>query len=242
VSSFQAVTATKHVLTVQDVAELLKVCPRTVLNMAKRGDIPASRIGHLWRFDETTILQWLRDKSEGQPQETAPATPRAIPDSIVSLLTPAQIRIEKSVADRREVLEDLASLAVRSGHVTDYPDLVRSLEEREEMFSTAVSDGIAFPHPRRPIMNLREPVLAALVVKSGVVFGAPGASLTHLFLLFCAPGDVSHVRILARLAQIFHKRRKMVAQIRLMNTAEEVLAELLAAEKEIMEKLIPTSR
>lgn len=222
----------QNVLTVNDVAEILKVCPRTVLNMAKKGEIPASRIGHLWRFEENEIHLWIRQKSEASHIHKPPASSLNFPECIMELLTPDQIRFEKSM-ESRAVLEDLASLIVRSGKYNDYTQLLSSLEERERMFSTALDDGIAFPHTRRPLQELQEPVLAVLVVETGVEFGAPLGGKTHIFILFCSPNDSLHVRILARLARIFHNQRRLINRIKHISQPEKILAELVQSEKEI---------
>lgn len=222
-----------NVLTVQDVADMLKVCPRTVLNMANRGEIPASRIGHLWRFDENEILSWLKVKTESRPQPKSILL-NGLPPSIMELITPDCVRIQKSVVDKRHVLEDLTALAIRSGRLKDYTVLLHSIEEREAMFSTAMDEGIAFPHPRRPLEGLQEPLLAILIVEQGVEFGAPCGGKTHVFVLFCAPDDSAHVRMLARLARIFHQQKKLISKLRRMNNPELIIQELIKAEREII--------
>jgi PTS system nitrogen regulatory IIA component len=232
-NSSSTLSPKQSVLTVNDVAEILKVCPRTVLNMAKKGEIPASRIGHLWRFEENEILHWIKQKSEATYNHKTPTPSLSFPDSLMELLTPSQIRFEKSI-ESRAVIEDLASLVVRSGKFSDYAQLVASLEERERMFSTALDDGIAFPHPRRPLPELKEPILAVLIVESGVEFGAPGSGKTHVFVLFCAPNDSLHVRILARLARIFHNQRRLISRIKHISEPEKILEELIRSEKEHM--------
>ncbi len=40
-----------EILTVQEVATLLKLHPRTVMKMAMGGDLPAAKVGKKWRFD-----------------------------------------------------------------------------------------------------------------------------------------------------------------------------------------------
>ena len=224
-------TVMNNVLTVQDVAEMLKVCPRTVLNMANRGEIPASRIGHLWRFDESEILSWLKVKSESRPQQKSNIL-NGLPPSIMELITPDCVRVQKSVVDKRHVLEDLTTLAIRSGRLTDYTALLRSIEERESMFSTAMDEGIAFPHPRRPLEGLQEPLLAILIVEQGVIFGAPCGGNTYVFVLFCAPDDSAHVRLLARLARIFYQQKKLISKLRRMQNPELIIQELINVERE----------
>ena len=227
----------KNVLTVQDVAEMLKVCPRTVLNMAKRGDIPASRIGHLWRFEEDAIHIWLKRKSSIRGRGNGLSPYAGLPRSIFSLLRPEQVRFEKSVSCSREVLEDLASLAVRTGHITSYTSLLKSLEEREEMFSTALDEGVAFPHPRRPMPDLETTILSVLVVETGVAFKSPSNGKTHVFVLFCSPDDVTHVRVLARLARIFHQKRRLISKLRHISDPDRISEQLIRTEREKIEIL-----
>ncbi len=49
------------VLTAQEVAGLLRVSYRTIITMAKDGDIPATVIGGQWRFTKESIRKWLED-------------------------------------------------------------------------------------------------------------------------------------------------------------------------------------
>jgi excisionase family DNA binding protein len=49
-------------LTPDDVAELLRVARRTVINMARDGRVPHVRIGRFVRFDPNEIDRWIRDQ------------------------------------------------------------------------------------------------------------------------------------------------------------------------------------
>jgi PTS system nitrogen regulatory IIA component len=46
-----------EVLTVQEVADYLRVDIRTVYRLAKRGDIPCIKIGRQWRFNRDDIRE-----------------------------------------------------------------------------------------------------------------------------------------------------------------------------------------
>jgi excisionase family DNA binding protein len=48
-----------EIMTVHEVAEYLRVTPRTVTNMANQGVIPGKQIGKLWRFSRKTILSMM---------------------------------------------------------------------------------------------------------------------------------------------------------------------------------------
>jgi excisionase family DNA binding protein len=48
-----------EVLTVDEVAELLKVEIKTVLALAVQGQLPGRKIGDEWRFRRASVLDWL---------------------------------------------------------------------------------------------------------------------------------------------------------------------------------------
>jgi excisionase family DNA binding protein len=52
--------ATQKILTISEVAALLKVHPITVYRMIKQGRLPAFRIGRVLRFDADRLEDWLR--------------------------------------------------------------------------------------------------------------------------------------------------------------------------------------
>ena len=47
------------VLLPEQVAEVLKVCPTTVIRMAKRGDLRAVKIGRRWRITQSAVDEFL---------------------------------------------------------------------------------------------------------------------------------------------------------------------------------------
>jgi excisionase family DNA binding protein len=47
--------STDPLWTVEDVANYLKLQPETIRSMARRGELPALKIGKVWRFQKTAI-------------------------------------------------------------------------------------------------------------------------------------------------------------------------------------------
>ena len=52
-------------MTLQEVAAYLRVTKKTVYRLLGRGDIPATKVGHQWRFDQASIDKWLKRKAVG---------------------------------------------------------------------------------------------------------------------------------------------------------------------------------
>jgi excisionase family DNA binding protein len=52
---------TSDFLTAEEVAGYLKVDIMTIYRLAKDGRIPASKIGHQWRFHKQEIDEWFKN-------------------------------------------------------------------------------------------------------------------------------------------------------------------------------------
>ena len=46
--------------TIGELAQYLRITRRTVYKLLKAGELPATKIGHQWRFDEEVIDRWLQ--------------------------------------------------------------------------------------------------------------------------------------------------------------------------------------
>ncbi len=52
-----------EILTVQEVAALLKVADKTVYTMAQRGEVPAFKVRGQWRFRRADIDVWIQEQT-----------------------------------------------------------------------------------------------------------------------------------------------------------------------------------
>ena len=56
-------TGQDDILTISDVAHLLKVAEKTVYGLVQKGDLPAFKVGGQWRFLRTAIDSWIEVKT-----------------------------------------------------------------------------------------------------------------------------------------------------------------------------------
>jgi excisionase family DNA binding protein len=54
---------TDEILTLPEVAQLLKVAEKTVYTMAQKGELPAFKVGGQWRFRRTDLHAWIDAKT-----------------------------------------------------------------------------------------------------------------------------------------------------------------------------------
>jgi excisionase family DNA binding protein len=50
-----------RVLTLEEVAEFLRVHPTTIYRLLRKGKIPAFKVGSDWRFNEDAVEKWVLD-------------------------------------------------------------------------------------------------------------------------------------------------------------------------------------
>jgi PTS system nitrogen regulatory IIA component len=106
-----------------------------------------------------------------------------------------------SGGDRAAVLRELAELLQERGLVHDADELYDSLQEREELGSTALGAGVAVPHCK--VKSLEQVVLSVGLSRRGVEFGAPDGVPVRILFLLLSPSDapVAHLQSLAAISK-----------------------------------------
>jgi len=148
------------------------------------------------------------------------------------LLSPATINLNLQSTDRDSVLSELVNLVAE---LRDRPDarqtLLRALKEREQLHSTGIGDGVAFPHSRNALVGLVDhPSIVLGRHADGIPFGAIDAAPARLFFLLVAPTVTQHLGVLARLSRLVADpklRRNLLAA----DKPEKVIALIREAEE-----------
>jgi excisionase family DNA binding protein len=61
----------EEILDVDGAARVLGVSTRTVYNLARKGEIPAMRVGREWRFARKNLVDWVINSSQADPLTAA---------------------------------------------------------------------------------------------------------------------------------------------------------------------------
>jgi excisionase family DNA binding protein len=61
---------TNEIMTLQEVAEYLKISERTLYGYAQKGLLPGIKIGSAWRFRKGDVDSWLDDQKKLTEQST----------------------------------------------------------------------------------------------------------------------------------------------------------------------------
>jgi len=133
-------------------------------------------------------------------------------------------------ASKAEALRELAA-AVHStcAHVNSHT-LVQVLQEREQVGSTGVGNGVAIPHAKVP--GLEKMILCFGRSTRGISFDAVDNRPVHLFVQILSPMGMAneYLRTLARISRILkdEQNRRLLMQA----TSKEEILELFNASKE----------
>jgi len=97
-------------------------------------------------------------------------------------------------------IEELVNLAAISNMVKDRDQLLADIREREELVTTGVGYGVAFPHAKT--RSVKGIVIAFGRSDAGIEFDAMDHKPVHLFFLIAAPEDAigAHLNVMARLS------------------------------------------
>ena len=58
----------ERLMTIDEVALYMQVSRFTVYRLAKERTIPASKVGHQWRFQREEIERWMREQCRREPR------------------------------------------------------------------------------------------------------------------------------------------------------------------------------
>ncbi len=125
---------------------------------------------------------------------------------VVDFLSPDAIIPALAGANKGAVLAEMAGwLAARQSPpgCIDARVLLRVLEEREQLASTAIGDGIAIPHGK---LDTIDRLIGALGrSRPGLAFDSVDGKPTHIVFMLVAPSNSAgiHLKALARLSRLF---------------------------------------
>jgi PTS system nitrogen regulatory IIA component len=233
-----------EIMDLEQLASYLQRDARELSKLAHRGYLPGQKVGGQWRFATAEIAYWLETQlpvySEAELtalESGAGQGAQAGEPLVASLLTETTIAVPLAASTKASVLKELVTLAEASWQVYDPPAMLEAIRQREEMGSTALDSGVAIPHPRRPLPDTvqGEALLACGRTPRGIPFGAPNGTLSDIFFLVCCRDQVTHLRVLARLARLL-LRPTFVDDLRGAEGTKETHQIIESAERELIDE------
>jgi nitrogen PTS system EIIA component len=150
------------ILTIEEVAKYLRVSERTVYDWAQKGEIPAGKIGTVWRFKKDEIEKWVNERLTSSVK----TNPVATLVQVQNILSPDRIVIMNH-STRHDALVALADVLGSAPQIKNRQELSVEILKREELMSTAIGRGIAIPHVR--LSSVTDLVMAVGISKNDII-------------------------------------------------------------------------
>jgi PTS system nitrogen regulatory IIA component len=133
---------------------------------------------------------------------------------ITDFLTPDRVIADLTEKEKSAVLKEMAGQLAGSESGLDATQILKVLQDREKISTTAIGEGVAIPHGKLP--NVQK--VSALFARSlqGVDFASLDGEPTTLFFTLIAPQDAAadHLKALARISRLLKDpdlRRRLMA-------------------------------
>lgn len=151
----------EDILTIEEVASYLRVSDRTVYDWAQKGEIPAGKIGTVWRFKKSEVEKWVNERLS-----SGPSSKKVVEEvQMKNILSPDRV-VFINQSSKRDALVELSNVLATAPQVKNGSELLSEILKREELMSTGIGRGIAIPHVR--LSSVTDLVVAVGVCKSNI--------------------------------------------------------------------------
>lgn len=233
----------KREFSVEEAARILHIPEKKVVKDAEAGRLTGIKIQGKWCFSKADLVLWFEanmasgdsDEHLDDMENFAESVPQDENEepTVSELLERGGIIIPFGAKTKESVLRDITQFGADQGKIWDPAGMADALRKREEMMPTAMDNGVALLHPRRPMTNIiDESFLILGVALRGVPFGGGFGNLTDIFFLIGAKDDKTHLRTLARLGKILSQSDFLPA-LRELETTQEIMDLVKSAEQRI---------
>jgi PTS system nitrogen regulatory IIA component len=190
------------IMTVQEVAEYLRVSERTIYDWAAKNQIPCGKLGTTWRFKRAEIEQWVDNRLKKQ------ASVGSNLYSIADILTPQRVLLFETKT-KKEALERLIEVIAVHPAVKDKNGFAEGIFRREQLMSTGIGLGVAIPHVR--LESIKELIMAVGITKTDIedYDSLDGRPVRILFMVAAGKNQhVQYIKILGAISRLI-KDEKM---------------------------------
>ena len=151
---------TDDILTIEEVSKYLRISDRTVYDWAQKGEIPAGKIGTVWRFKKSEIERWVNARLSSELN-----TDQDTEVKVKNILSPDRV-VFINQSTKHDALVQLSNVLANAPQVKNAAELTEGILKREELMSTGIGRGIAIPHVR--LASVTDLVMAVGVCKKPI--------------------------------------------------------------------------
>ncbi len=225
-------------LDVKEVARIFSVSEKTIYRWISKNEIPAYKIGEVYRFNRVELMEWANGKKISVSCEIFDEksdSPSTMP-SLAEAIEAGGIYYRVQGVDKESVIKYIVNI-MRLPEDIDREFLAGALIARENLGSTAIGDSVAIPHVRNPnVFHISQPILALCFLDQPIDFGAIDGKPVDTVFTIITHTVRSHLHILSRLSYALQQSNVRRA-INSSSSRQEVIDTLTNFEKSLNSKL-----
>ena len=216
-------------LEVKDVAKLLDLPEITILRWIKQGKIPFYLKDGKYVIDKKRLISWarlhnikLRERQEEEEKEES--------ITLCTAIERGGVYFDLKGESVHEVLKNAVELLKLPSNV-DREMLLEKLLQREELCSTGIGEGVAIPHPRHPVLGLKN-MVAVFFLEKEIDFNSVDGKPVFVLFIILASSTKTHLRLLSRLSYCL-RNKEFLRFLRECNEASELINWIKKLESQI---------
>jgi PTS system nitrogen regulatory IIA component len=189
-------------LTINEVAQSLRLPISTVERWIRQGRIPIQKSGNSYLFNESTLEKWaaMYKLQFSLPEKVNTALQQTRMENLLPAMKRGGILYDVKGDDVETVLKNaVENIHYLSSSIKEI--LYPSLLEREHLTSTGIGKGVAIPHPHNPLKDMiKNSLISTCFLDNPVDFKAvDGRPVFVMFILLSASTKI-HLHLLSRLS------------------------------------------
>lgn len=202
----------QHSYSLEELAKFLKRSEKEIKKLAEKEIIKGRKAQGTWVFSLPDVVAWMEQEMTHMETEQTAKLEQAVSAgvsedleniSLKDLLSIDSIDLALSAKTKASIINEIVQIGERTGKLWDAVTMAKALREREEMSSTALENGVAILHPRRPQPNIiAEDFLVLAISRNPVPFGGGRDNETDIFFLLCCQTDARYLKTLGKLARV----------------------------------------
>ena len=228
---------------INSLATYLHMTPPQIKKMAERGKLPGRRVGSEWVFPQAEIHHWFENKIGLSDEkellevekvlDSAPQQIDTVQPTLANLLPIEHVFVPLAARTKNSVINQMCEECAETGALWDPTRMTSAIFDRESLHPTALDNGVALLHPRRPQPGIiNDSFLALGVTTTGLPIGGPRGTMTDIFFLIASADESTHLKILARISRLIQTPEQL-DRLRESSGPQEALDIVLKAEEEL---------
>ncbi len=186
-------------LKIKEICELLNVSEKTVYRWIQQKKIPFYKINHQYRFNKGEINEWIIRNNLHVTENILNMGITGNPVNIRDLVAQGGVYYQIPGDTIEEILKHFIPKMALPQDVNPQK-LYDTLIEREKMMPTTIGKGIAFPHPRSPVISdVHQESVSIVFPERPIQYQSIDGSVLHTLFVIMSANPKRHLEILSKL-------------------------------------------